>query len=114
MIGGLQFSGDISSTKMNCLDVTFTNEGEKIISKNVFKSVDINSFLDFTSSHYKKWLLNVPCGQFRRLRRNCAKNADFHIQSKTLKKRFAEKNYPKSVINGAFSRANKMTQDMCI
>lgn len=99
---------------INYLDITLFSENNKTFMKNVFKKVDCNSLLDYTSCHYKRWLTNVPFGQCRRIRRNCTKDSDFLTQSNILKKRFEEKRYPTKLIEGAFIRAKQLTQQSCI
>lgn len=111
---GLTLSGDISSVSIDYLDVTLTNEGTRIITKNYYKSVDCNSLLDFNSCHYRKWLTNIPYGQFKRLRRNCTIDKDYRSQSNILKNRLKEKKYPSTIINYAYKKAGNLTQLQCI
>lgn len=54
-----------ASDLMGYLNVELHIVNNKITTRTYFKLVDTNSLLDFRSSHYKKWLLNVPYGQFR-------------------------------------------------
>lgn len=68
---GVTLSGEISSVQINYLDVTLSHENGKVVTKNFFKKVYSNSFLDFKSWHHKKWLQNIPYGQFCRIRQNC-------------------------------------------
>lgn len=108
----LTFSGEINTT-VNYLEIILTNEGDKVITKNYFKSVDCNSLLEFQSCHHKKWLTNIPHGQFQRLRRNCTNDKDYVTQSSILKKRFKDKKYPKTIVNEAFIRAGLLSQEHC-
>lgn len=68
-----------------------------------------------SSCHYKRWLNNIPLGQFRRIRWNCINNKDFQTPySRILTKRLKEKGYPSKIIKGAHNRASQMSQEMCI
>lgn len=104
---GLAFTGNISKTKLEYLN-------KSIITKTYFKPVDCNSLLNFHSSHYKKWLLRVPYGQFRRLRKNWSRNIDFRFQCKIMESCFRDKGYPVSVINDAINKTTLLTQNDCL
>lgn len=111
---GLVLSGSISHSHIDYLDITLFNEGKKICTKNFFKKVDSNNFLEFDSCHNKNWIKNIPFGQMRRIKRNCTKQTDFKEQSKVLIKKFSDKKYPKTIIKAAYKKAEKLTQDQCI
>lgn len=111
---GLSFTSNISKTNLEYLDIELSVLDTQIITKTFFKSVDCNSFLNFQSSHYKKWLLNIPYGQFRRVRKNCSRDVDFEHQVKIMETRFQEKGYPKTVIADAIKRTRNLTQNDCL
>lgn len=111
---GLSFSGTISTDKLTFLDLEISANNNTISTKTYFKLVDCNSLLNFQSSHYRKWLLNIPYSQMRRLQTNCSNNADFKQQSKVMKSRFLEKGYPVAEINDAIDRTSTFTQDQCL
>lgn len=111
---GLTFSGECNNNTLNYLDITLYIDNNKVCTKNYFKQVDCNSFLDYKSQHHRKWLNNIPFGQFRRIRRNCTKNGDYVAQGGILRKRLKEKNYPTKIIDEAYTRASKLTQRYCI
>lgn len=87
------------------------HENGKTFTKNYFKKVDSNSFLDYGSCHHRKWLQNIPYGQFCHIRCNCSKDVDFKQQSSILQKRFQEKKYLAKIIQNAFQKANCLTQE---
>lgn len=105
---GLNFSGSVNS-----IDITLFNEGPKVFTKNFFKKVDSNYFLEFNSCHHCNWVKNIPFGQLRRIKRNCTRQKDFKEQSKTLIQKCKDKKYPKTIIKEAYNRA-VLTQDQCI
>lgn len=51
---GLIFSDDINPMSINYLDITLSHQDGKIITKNYYKSLDCNGYLDYTSNHYKR------------------------------------------------------------
>lgn len=109
---GVELSGKISAAKIEYLDVELSSIKDNITSKTYFKPVD--SLLDYKSAHYKKWLNNVPFGQFRRLRKNCTQTQDYEEQCKIMSKRFKDKKYPEHLINEAKRRAGDLSQDQCL
>ncbi|XP_075709805.1 uncharacterized protein LOC142743193 [Rhinoderma darwinii] len=111
---GLNFTYTYSGEKIYFLDLTNCKNGDTFTTKTHFKSVDVNSYLDFTSAHYPPWLRNVPFGQFRRIRKNCSNSIDFKKECLILSKRFREKHFPTSLIEGAQLKATKMTQEECV
>lgn len=111
---GLSFSGTIFKHKLEYLDLEMSIENNQIITKTYLKSVDCNSLLHFQSSHYRKWLLKIPYGQMKHLRKNCFRDSNFEQQSKTMKSRFLEKGYPITVINDTINKTSRLTQKLCL
>ncbi|XP_075438932.1 uncharacterized protein LOC142481350 [Ascaphus truei] len=89
----LAFTTCIGNNTVDFLDLTIYIEDTKLKTKTFFKKVDCNNYLLNTSCHHKKWLKNIPPGQFRRIRRNCSDDHIYREQSNILKKRFIAKNY---------------------
>lgn len=111
---GLTFSGTISSDKLEYLDLEIKILNNHIITSTFFKSIEFNSLLNYKSSHYRKWLQNIPYGQMRRLQKNCSRDCDFKNQSAIMKSRFKKKGYPGPIINYAIKKTLAMTQDSCL
>ncbi|XP_056376037.1 uncharacterized protein LOC130273370 isoform X1 [Hyla sarda] len=112
---GLHFTHNVFNDNAEFLDVVVFHNGLGALNtKTFFKKVDSNSYLDFTSSHFKKWLINVPYGQFKRIRRNCSNLNDFEEQSDILRKRFRAKKYPKAIVDSSFKRASTLSQQECL
>lgn len=103
----LTFSGTISSKTISIS--LFLKLTKKSTLKTFSKKVNSNSFLDYHSCHYRKWLNNIPFGQLCRIRRNCIGSSDFKKQSKILINKLKDKKYPKPLIKAAYSRAYKLT-----
>lgn len=111
---GLTLSGEINKEGMNYLDFTLSFENNKITTENFFKKVDSNNYLDYQSCQHRKCLQNIPYGQFRRIRRNCSKTADYRKQSTILMKKFKEKKYPNKIISNTYQKEGKLTQGDCL
>ncbi|KAM4049825.1 uncharacterized protein ACNLHF_011749 isoform 3-T3 [Anomaloglossus baeobatrachus] len=107
---GLTFSPNIKKNAIDFLDLTIAHMKGVIRTKTFFKKVDRNGYIHFSSSHYYKWLRNVPKNQFQRIRRNCTFNGDFLTQANTLKERFLDKEYPPSLIKRAYRENKTWTQ----
>lgn len=82
-------------------ELELSHVGDTIIAKNHTKPTAGNSFLHYRSCHYPKWTNNIPRGQFCRLRQNCTLDTDYDTQSILLKKKFADKEYPKELVDQA-------------
>lgn len=72
--------------------------------------MDTNSYINFPSNHYRKWKLNIPFGQFKRVRKNCTQDTTFEKQALTIRRRFEEKGYPKQLLHEAYERAKGLSQ----
>ncbi|XP_040183666.1 uncharacterized protein LOC120916795 [Rana temporaria] len=83
----------IDTKEVDFLDLNVSLEGNRIITKTYFKTVDTNSYLSVESCHHKPWLYNIPKGQLVRLKRNCTKEEDFNEQAQFIGKRFEDKGY---------------------
>ncbi|XP_073417913.1 uncharacterized protein [Dendrobates tinctorius] len=106
-IWGLEFTPHISNTQMDFLDITFYIKNSKIYTKTFFKKVDSNSYVHFKSSHYSKWLFNIPHNQFQRIRKNCTEDEDFNNQAEVLKGRFLAQKYPSQLVHSTFNNVSK-------
>lgn len=62
------------------------------------KTTDRNFYIPQNSCHHKSWLINLPRGQFLRIKRNCTNAGDYEEQSTELANTFIRKGYDKSVI----------------
>ncbi|XP_056378965.1 uncharacterized protein LOC130274550 [Hyla sarda] len=74
----LKFTSTISKTKIEFLDLEIFSSDTQLQCKTFTKPTAKNSFIKFDSCHLPKWLINVPKGKYRRLKRNCT--SDIHFQ----------------------------------
>lgn len=111
---GIQLTPNFSSTQIEFLDLSITHDDKSFITSTFFKKVDANSYLDFSSGHFHKWKRNVPYGQFRRIRKNCTEDSTYYKQATVIRKRFAEKGYPRGLIKNAMVKAGSLTQAECL
>ncbi|XP_075207972.1 uncharacterized protein LOC142312872 [Anomaloglossus baeobatrachus] len=107
---GLTFTPTIEKGSIDFLDLTIAHDKGTIYTKTFFKKVDSNGYIDFTSSHYNKWLTNVPRNQFQRVRRNCTLDRDYKEQAMVLKERFLDKKYPPALIKKAYQVNKDLSQ----
>lgn len=107
---GIKFTQNFSETEIPFLDLNIGHNNEIFITFTYFKTVDLN----FSSGHHNKLKKNVPCGQFRRVRKNCSEDETFEAQAEINSKRFLEKGYPKKLIKDAFTKAKSINQTECL
>ncbi|XP_075440692.1 uncharacterized protein LOC142485864 [Ascaphus truei] len=95
----LKFTYNVNKNTIVFLDLELeAHLNGEIITKTHFKTVATNSYLHNNSNHYKRWLANIPRGQFLRIRRNCSSHSDFLAQGEILVERFLAKGYDKHII----------------
>lgn len=111
---GIKFTLNFGETDIQILNLNISHNNDKFITSTHFKTVDINSYIDFSSGHYSKWKKNVPYEQFLHFRKNCFEDNMFEIQAKIIAKRFLEKGYPKNLIEDAYMKAKSLNQDDCL
>lgn len=98
---GLSFTHVVDPTNLAFLDLDLGHLDNMIIAKKHIKPTAGNSYLHYRSCHYPKWTQNIPKGQFCRLRQNCTLDSDYDTMSIQLKKKFADKDYPKDLVDQA-------------
>lgn len=107
---GIRLTPKYDSTKMEFLDLMISQEENQFTTSTFFKPVDINSYLHFSSHHFKKWKCNIPFGQLRQIRKNCTSNSTFKEQALIIQERLLEKDYPRQLVRGIFEKTMKSTQ----
>lgn len=75
------------------LNVEMSIQGGKICTRNYCKPTDRNEYIAIDSYHHRPWLLNIPRGQFVRLRRNCTKEEASMEQATHFGSKFLQKGY---------------------
>lgn len=77
----ITFKWEHNTKQIHFLDLTVSLTEGKFKTKTFFKMVDRNGYTPLKSCHYAPWLLNVPKGQFMRLKRNCTDEQDYKDRS---------------------------------
>ncbi|XP_063819319.1 putative neutral ceramidase C [Pseudophryne corroboree] len=85
----------------------YVTEG-KLITQTYIKPVDQNRYLNFSSSHKNSWKINIPKGQFIRLKRNCGVDSNFKVQAAKLYQSFREQGYPDNILQKALTEVNEI------
>lgn len=91
--------------------IVYKNENCMLNVKPYSKPTDKNIFLHFKSFHRRQLKINIPYGQFLRLRRNASKEADYETHAKKLSRQFQARGYPKRAIQAAEQKARARTRD---
>ncbi|XP_056397711.1 uncharacterized protein LOC130293234 [Hyla sarda] len=105
---GIKFTLEHSERSITFLDLNISHDNKRFVTSTHFQSVEVNSYLEFDSAHYKPWLRNVPSWQYKRIKKNCTDDETFRMQANILTNRFREKKYPKSIIQGAFMKSSPL------
>lgn len=70
----------------------------------IAKQTSGNSYLHYPSCYHLSCCINIPGGQFQRLRRNCTKKEDYDKLGQTLVNKFSEKGFPSPLLHEAFQK----------
>lgn len=68
------------------------------------KATNMNTYLHFASHHPRHLKMNIPYGQFLRIKRNATNASDFHSFSQKMQQ-FLRQGYPKGIVDSSTSRA---------
>lgn len=79
-----------------------------------FKPTDSNSYLPTLNGHHPMWLRNIPKGQMMRVRRNCSNGHDYRAQAAILKKKFMEKGYSVTNLDGIIEDLSQLSRTDCL
>lgn len=104
---GLSFTHVIDPEKLIFLDLELFHSESEIHATNFVKPTAGNSYIHYQSCHHPTWINNIPKSQFHRIRRNCTKDEDYHIQGKLLSNKFQDKGYPPHLVQKAFLQQAK-------
>lgn len=101
------FAGD--KVQVNFLDTSvFRTMRNTLAVKPFRKAIDRNSYLHYSSFHPKPLRNSIPYGQFTRLKRNSSYRKDYVTQANVMKNDFIQRGYPKSLVQDAANRANRV------
>lgn len=89
------------------LDLELCHDNGAIYAKkilNLLQEIPVSN-----SCHHPRWVSNIPCSQFCRLRRNCTeKDTDYDIHGQLLSQKFLDKGYPTSLVDEAFENCHSL------
>lgn len=88
----------MNETEIEYLDILIRKGEGKYICSTFQKPISRNSYILFSSCHLPRWLLNIPTGQFGRLKRNCTKMEQFEKEAENMKMCFLDKKYPIDIV----------------
>ena len=104
----IKFTAEWSETHVAFLDTIVRREGNHLYTDLYTKETDTHSYLHYTSSHPKHMKEKGPYGQFLRLKRNCAKDADFTDHANKMAEDYSKRGYPNKIIQPQRDRANNV------
>ncbi|CAH2285173.1 Hypothetical predicted protein, partial [Pelobates cultripes] len=105
---GIFLTSTYSTNHINFLDLEVFISNSTINTRNHFKDVDANSYIEMSSCHYPPWLKNVPKSQFLRVRRNCTQEIDYISQAERIKEQFLDKGYEIDTLQNCIEEVKKI------
>ena len=106
-----KFSSCISNYSVNFLDVQITKSDLLGIETDIFiKETNIHQYIYYTSCHPKNCKDGIPYSQVKGYRRITSNDDKFELSLDDLRRHFADRGYPSSVVECAFSKVSKMSQ----
>lgn len=110
--GSIKFTMEGSTKEVHFLDtVVYKDSDSKLAVKLYIQPTDKNNYLHFNSFHRMK--MNIPYGQFLRIRRNSMHDRDYQTHADRLKQQFLQRGYPAGVIDTAEVRA-RHRETLCL
>ena len=106
----IRFEVNQSEKEVNFLDVSVTMENGQLRTSLFSKPTDAHLYLNYSSSHPRHVLRNIPKGQFIRVRRICSESADYHHHSQILSKFFVERGFDPSKVKETQEEIGKMNR----
>ena len=103
----IRFTLEISDLELHFLDVRIYKEGDRFETDIYHKPTDSRSYVPFTSAHPKHILNNIPFSLARRIHTIVSNPVKIEEQLKELKDILIRLNYPTTLIENAFLRANR-------
>ncbi|OCU00192.1 hypothetical protein XELAEV_18005966mg [Xenopus laevis] len=97
----LRFTHELSKESVNFLDLNIYTVENSLRTHLYRRETDCNGFIPYNSGHHRKWLNNIPRGQFGNIKRNCSSIKDYQQNCDILEKDFIDKGYDTKVIQNA-------------
>ena len=107
----LKFTYDLSTDKINFLDVTVKVEEGKISADLYCKPTDGHQYLHYQSCHPNHIKNSIVYSQALRMKRICTHKADLETHLLDLKTWFSKRGYPEKLVVEQIQRALKPTQN---
>lgn len=108
----ISFTVEGSATEVHFLDtIVYKDDQNKLAVKPYVKPTDKNNYLHFGSLHRIQLRLNIPYGQFLRLKRNVSRDSDFRKHAECLNAQFLARGYPEGIVKSAKQRANQRPRE---
>ena len=105
---GLEFTRDGNSIKVNFLDTTVTQVGERLETEMYIKPTSSLSYLHRSSCHPAHVFKSLPYGEFLRARRNCSQLESFDRFSSIIKEAFINRGYDPTELDLAITKARDL------
>ena len=103
----IKFSSHISDEQVSFLDTLVIKDDNTLYTSLYTKPTDANNFLHFDSAHSTHCKKGIPCGQFLRIRRICAKDRYFLHHAFLKAAHFRTRGYPLDLIAEGLRKAWK-------
>ena len=108
MKSAIRFEVNKSQHEVNFLDVKVSLEKGTLRTSLFSKPTDAHLYLNYSSSHPRHVLRNIPKGQFIRIKRICSEPADYHHHSQLLCNFFVERGFEPSKLKETRQEVGKM------
>ena len=107
----IKFTAEYSTKSIHFLDTTVKIDSNQNLYTDLYcKPTDSHNYLRYNSAHPPRNISSLPYSQFLRLKRICTKDEHYKKHSKTMKKHFIEKGYPKTILNKAIDKCTEFQQ----
>ena len=103
----IKFETNISSEKVNFLDVEIGFKNNKIVTNLYNKPTDAHIYLNAHSCHPNHLIKNIPKRQYIRIKRICSEKADFQKHSQSLTEFFLQRGYSNTLLGKVFEDVKK-------
>ena len=108
MPGIVKFTYEYSKSKINFLDLEIFIEDGKLKSNLFIKPTNLQLYLDYMSNHPKHCKDSIAYGQALRVIERCSRPTDVQIHLSNLKIKLLQRNYPASIVDSQFEKAQQM------
>ncbi|OCT74329.1 hypothetical protein XELAEV_18033295mg [Xenopus laevis] len=104
----LKFTYDYSRESVNFLELNIYATTDGLCTRLFKKKTDCNGYIPYNSGHHRKWLNNIPKGQFGRIKRNCSNLDDYRQNCEIMEGDFREKGYNTQLLQDSRKEIDKI------